>query len=76
MESKNAIKQYIGASIRDLDRIDLIDICRTIKNHGNDFAVTVNTKGTYIDLDKLDESVLFELNNIIKTKLKRITLNN
>jgi hypothetical protein len=76
MESKNNIKQFIVSSIRDLDRGDLIDICRTIKMHGNDSAVSVNTKGSYIDLDKLDDALLLDLNNIIKTKLKRITSNN
>lgn len=76
MESKNNIKQFIVSSIRDLDRMDLIDICRTIKNYGEDSAVSVNTKGSYIDLDKLSDNLLFELNNIIKTKLKRITSNN
>lgn len=70
----NAIKRRIAGSIKDLDRTDYIDICILIKSNIQDSSMISETaRGTFIDLDGLDESLLKQLDNMISTKLQRIS---
>ncbi len=69
-----SIKKRIVGSIKDLDRTDCIDICVLIKSNINDSSMINETpRGTFIDLDQLDTSVLHQLDNMISTKLQRIS---
>lgn len=69
-----AIKRRISGSIKDLDRTDYIDICILIKSNTQDSSMISETaRGTFIDLDGLDESLLKQLDNMISTKLQRIS---
>lgn len=73
MSEIKAIKKTITRSIKDLDYSDFIDICVFIKSHVNNYTMINETpKGTFIDLDKLDDQLIYQLNNIITTKLQRI----
>ncbi len=66
-------KRNIDNSIKDLDRSDYIDICTLIKSNMSTYPmVNVTPRGTFIDLDMLDESVINQLHNMILTKLQRI----
>jgi hypothetical protein len=68
-------KRRIINSIKDLDKTDYNDICMIIKSNASDLSmVTVTVKGTYIDLDRMEIEMLKQLDNIIKTKLQRISL--
>jgi hypothetical protein len=67
------IKYEIVNAIKDLDRTDHIDICILIKSNINDTSMINETsRGTFIDLDVLDESLVRQLGNMISTKLQRI----
>lgn len=68
------IKRRISNSIKDLDRTDYIDICVLIKSNIQDSSMVSETaRGTVIDLDRLEESLLHQLDNMIMTKLQRIS---
>lgn len=73
--SVNSAKWRITSSIRELDRSDLIDICQHIKIYipgvdGN--IIAMSARGTYINLDLLDDQLLQDLDNIVVSKLQRI----
>ncbi len=71
--SKN-IKAFIVDSIKDLDKTDYVDICVLIKSNTTDSKmVSESARGTYIDLDYLDHDLLQQLDNMISTKLQRIS---
>lgn len=75
--SSELAKQRIKSSIRELDRSDCIDICSLIKMFipGVDNKIVIQSaRGTYINLDYLDNTLLQQLDNIIVTKLQRIHL--
>jgi hypothetical protein len=75
--SPELAKQRIKSSIRELDRSDWIDICSLIKMFipGVDNIIVIQSaRGTYINLDHLDNTLLQQLDNIIVTKLHRIHL--
>lgn len=70
----SAIKRRISNSIKDLDRVDCIDICVLIKSNTTDLQMVNETpRGTFIDLDHIDEEVLIQLDHMISTKLQRIS---
>jgi len=67
------IKRKIVNSIKDLDRSDYNDICMLIKSNLSTYPMVNETpRGTFIDLDMLDESLINQLYNMIMTKLQRI----
>ena len=68
------VKRNIVNSIKDLDRTDYIDICVLIKSNTTDTSMINETaRGTFIDLDRLEPSILYQLDNVISTKLQRIS---
>ena len=71
----NDVKKRIESSIRELDKRDYEDICELIKlfipRADNDIISVIN-KGTRINLDKLEDSLLNKLDHMIKAKLERI----
>lgn len=68
------IKRRISTAIKDLERSDYMDICVLIKsNTCNTAMVNETPRGTFIDLDQLEDHLLFQLNNMINTKLQRIS---
>jgi hypothetical protein len=72
------IKKRIESSIRELDKSDYEDICKLIKlfiPHADNNIITVINKGTRIDLNKLDDTLLHKLDNMIDSKLQRIHMN-
>lgn len=67
------VKRAIVNAIKDLDRTDYIDICVLIKSNTIEtMAINETARGTFIDLDGLDDSLLLQLENMILTKLQRI----
>lgn len=71
--SIKTIKKTIVNAIKDLDQSDFIDICMLVKsNVVNTDMVTETPRGTFIDLDQLEDDLLRQLNNAIVTKLQRI----
>ncbi len=67
------IKRMIVNSIKDLDTSDYIDICTLIKSNLSVYSMVNETpRGTFIDLDMLDVSIINQLYNMISTKLQRI----
>lgn len=69
-----AIKRTIASSIKDLERADYVDICTLIKGStSNTEMFTETPRGTFINLDRLDSSMLTELHHMISTKLQRIS---
>lgn len=69
----SSIKRTITSSIKDLDPTDFIDICVLIKTHtSKTHMINETPRGTFIDLDQLDEELLKQLHNMITTKLVRI----
>ncbi len=72
VDSKS-LKREIGSAIKDLDRSDYSDICKLIKSNVSSYSMVSETpRGTFIDLDMLDEAVVRQLHNMIITKLQRI----
>ena len=75
--SADLAKRRILSSIRELDRSDYNDICSLIKMFiptvDNDI-ITISARGTYINLDRLDNNLLQQLDNMVVTKLQRIHL--
>lgn len=75
--SADLAKRRISSSIRELDRSDYNDICSLIKMFipviDNDI-ITISARGTYINLDRLDNNLLQQLDNMVVTKLQRIHL--
>ena len=72
-DSLKTIKRRIVGSIKDLERADYIDICVLIKSNTNSTSMINETpRGSFIDLDCLDESILKQLDHMISTKLQRI----
>ena len=73
MSSINSIKRRIATSIKDLDRVDCIDICVFIKSNTTSTSMVNETpRGTFIDLDCIEDEVLIQLDHMISTKLQRI----
>lgn len=69
----STIKRKISNSIKELDPNDYVDICVLIKsNISSSEMISETPRGTFIDLDKLDENVLKQLDNMIATKMQRI----
>jgi hypothetical protein len=67
------VKRTIVDAIKDLDRTDYIDLCVLIKSNTTETtAINENARGTFIDLDGLDDGLLLQLENMILTKLQRI----
>ncbi len=74
MKDLSQIKRKIVNAIKDLDRTDYIDICVLIKSNTTDTSMINETaRGTFIDLDRLDSDILLQLDNVISTKLQRIS---
>ena len=68
------IKRQISNAIKDLDRTDYIDICILIKSNSNETSMVSETpRGTFIDLDYLDNELIRQLGHMITTKLQRIS---
>ncbi len=68
------IKRKISSAIKDLERADYIDICFLIKsNIVESSMITETPRGTFIDLDCLDDDLLRQLDHMISTKLQRIS---
>lgn len=68
------MKKKITTAIKDLDRTDYIDICILIKSNTSDSSMINETpRGTFIDLDRVDENIIYQLDNMISTKLHRIS---
>ena len=68
-------KRRIISSIKDLDKSDYNDICTIIKNNTTDTSmVNITVKGTYINLDKINNDILRHLDQMVQTKLQRIAL--
>lgn len=68
------IKRSIANAIKDLDRADYSDICVMIKSNSTATAMVSETpRGTFIDLDQLDDNLIRQLNLMISTKLQRIS---
>lgn len=68
------IKRRISSAIKDLDRTDCVDICILIKsNLHSDSPINETPRGTFVDLDMLDGELLKQLDNMIKTKLIRLS---
>jgi hypothetical protein len=68
------VKRRIVSAIKDLDRTDCIDICVLIKsNLHSDSPINETPRGTFVDLDMLDAELLKQLDNMIKTKLIRLS---
>ncbi len=68
-------KRRIMASIRELDKSDYNDICSLIKIYipnDNNNIISISARGTYINLDQLDNKLLQQLDNMVLTKLQRI----
>lgn len=67
------IKRKITSAIKDLDPTDYIDICVLIKTNTSKTSMVNETpRGTFIDLDQLEDDILKQLHNMISTKLLRI----
>jgi len=70
----NTIKRTIVDAIKDLDHTDHIDLCSMIKSDITDESMINETqRGTFINLDNLDEQLLQQLAHMIFTKLQRIS---
>lgn len=70
----NQIKRRIGAAIKDLERTDYIDICVLIKsNTSKTHMINETPRGTFVNLEQLSDELLFQLDNMINTKLQRIS---
>ena len=70
----SAIKRRISTSIKDLDPVDYIDICVLIKSNTSSTSMINETpRGTFIDLDCIDEEILIQLDHMISTKIQRIS---
>lgn len=68
------VKRRITTAIKDLDRTDYMDICILIKSNTIDSSMINETlRGTFIDLDRIDEKIIYQLDNMISTKLHRIS---
>ncbi len=66
-------KREIDRAIKDLDRSDYQDICTVIKSNLTSYPMVSETpKGTFIDLDMLDDVIITQLYNMVITKMKRI----
>lgn len=68
-------KRRIMASIRELDKSDYNDIGSLIKIYipnDNNNIISISARGTYINLDQLDNKLLQQLDNMVLTKLQRI----
>ena len=77
IKNPNTSKKFILNSIKDLDSNDCYDIGQLIKMKVSDYSMIRTTgKGTYIDLDRLDENLLFEMHAMVYTKLQRIKASN
>ncbi len=78
MINSSSIKSRILSNIKELDKSDYYDICALIKMYITDIdneIISVSLRGTYINLDKLDNGLLQQMDNMILTKLQRIHLN-
>ena len=74
MEDIKNIKRRITNAIKDLERADYIDICVLIKSNTTDTSMINETpRGTFIDLDCIEQSILVQLDHMIYTKLQRIS---
>ncbi len=74
MSDTKIMKRAIVNAIKDMDKTDCIDICILIKSNVNaDSMVNETPRGTFIDLDKLEDEILSQLYNMISTKLQRIS---
>lgn len=70
----NQVKRRISSAIKDLERTDYIDICVLIKSNTTKTNMINETpRGTFVNLEMLDENLLFQLDNMINTKLQRIS---
>lgn len=70
----NQIKRRVGNAIKDLERTDYIDICVLIKsNTAKSHMISETPRGTFVNLDQLSEELLRQLDNMINTKLQRIS---
>lgn len=73
-DSIQNIKRRIVNSIKDLERPDYIDICVLIKSNTSDTSMVKETpRGSFIDLNYISEELLRQLDNMILTKLQRIS---
>lgn len=73
----DVVKRRIFSSIRELDRSDHYDICALIKMFipvADNVSISISERGTHINLDYLDTSLLKQLDNMVLTKLQRIHL--
>ena len=69
----NDMKKNIINNIKDLDKTDYIDICKLIKFKSHDYSMVKTTeKGTYIDLDKVNDELINEIYSMVHTKIQRI----
>lgn len=69
-----SIKRRISSSIKDLDPHDYIDICVLIKSNTTDTKMVNETpRGTFIDLEQIEDELLRQLDHMIFTKLQRIS---
>lgn len=70
----SSIKKKIANAIKDLERNDYIDLCVLIKSNTTDLCmITETARGTFIDLDLLDNELIRQLDHMISTKLQRIS---
>jgi hypothetical protein len=74
VEDIKSIKKKITVAIKELERTDYVDICILIKSKAVDTSKIVceTPRGTFIDLDCVDEPLLRQLDHMISTKLQRI----
>lgn len=72
--SPSSVKKKIVGAIKDLDPTDYADICLFIKtNIGDTRAIVSETpRGTFVNLDLLEDALLEQLDHIISTKLARL----
>lgn len=69
-----ALKRTIVSSIKDLERTDYVDICTLIKSSTTTIDMFTETpRGTFVNLDRLEDAMLVELHHMISTKLQRIS---
>jgi len=74
MSEIKLIKRKISNAIKDLDRPDYIDVCVLIKSNSNDTSMISETpRGTFIDLDRINDGLVQQLYHMIDTKLQRIS---
>ncbi len=67
------LKRDIVSSVKNLDRSDYMDICMLIKSNMTQYPMVNETpRGTFINLDMLEEAVVHQLHDMITTKLQRI----